>query len=139
MISSMLNLVVLQGGFCVGCHAVTQCHAKKTKYFYIGSSWGTFVLSVTSVAAWHVREILLYKKMNYLHYTQEWLNNWMFNIVVLQGSLLKCIDVAPWLRVAPDFQNISIEQPPERFFEIRSHKEPRSHTLNKRNIINNKK
>jgi hypothetical protein len=63
----------------------------------------------------------------------------MFNIVVLQGSLLKCIDVAPWLRVAPDFQNISIEQPPERTFEIRSHKEPRSHTLNKRNIINNKK
>jgi len=78
----MLNLVVLQGGFGVGCHAATQCYAKKAKYFYIGSSWGTFVLSETSVTAWHVREILLYEKMHYFHYTQEWLNNWMFNIVV---------------------------------------------------------
>ena len=47
----MLNLVVLQGGFGVGCHAATQCYAKKAKYFYIGSSWGTFVLSETSVTA----------------------------------------------------------------------------------------
>ena len=61
----------------------------------------------------------------------------MFDIVVLQGSLFKCIDLAPWLRVAPDFQSISIEQPSERTFEIRSHTEPRSN-LCKRNIIYNK-
>ena len=61
----MLHLVVLQGGFVVGCHAATQCYAKKAKYFYIGSSWGTFVLSETSVTAWHVREILSYEKMHY--------------------------------------------------------------------------
>ena len=61
----------------------------------------------------------------------------MCNLVVLQGNLFKCIDVASWLRVAPDFQSISIEQLPERTFEIRSHTEPRSH-LCKRNIIYNK-
>ena len=59
----------------------------------------------------------------------------MFNIVVLQGSLFKRIDVAPWLRVAPDFQSISTEQPSQRTFEIRSHTELRSHTFNERNII----
>ena len=58
----------------------------------------------------------------------------MCNIVVLQGSLFKYIDVAPWLRVALDIQSISIEKPPERTFEIRSHTEPQSHLCKRNNI-----